>query len=998
MTNSSDFSDRREHLSAAKQALLEQRLRGQAGRESGLPGITRRPAGEPARLSFAQERLWFLQQLNPAGGAYHMHHTLRVRGALDLDALEESLNRMIARHEILRTSFAPEAGRLVQLVAPSLRLAVERIDRRDIPPAGRAAEIERLAVQAVQQPFELARLPLLRAAVATFEEADHALILVNHHIISDEWSTGVFWRELAAGYRDCLEKRPAPPPSLPVQYADFAGWQRAWLAEGRALDQLAYWKKQLAGELPLLQLPADHPRPAVQSFRGGLRRRAIPEAIAGRLETLARERGATMFMTLLAAFYALLYRYTGQADLLVGTPIANRSRPELENLIGFFLNTLVLRADLSGEPRFDDLLAQVRRVALEAFAHQDLPFERLVDEIRPKRDLSANPLFQVMFVYQENQVDAFRLPGLDLELLPIDGGFAKFDLTLFAGREDGNLTLAVEYSRDLFDGETIDRLLSHLVTLLEGIAANPDTPLGRLPLLSPAERTTLLVNWNDTAAPFPADTLIHELIEARAGAAPDQPAVLFAAERLTYRELNERANRLAHALQARGAGAGARIGLCLERSIDLPVAMLAILKAGGAYIPLDPSYPAERLAWMLADSGAEIVVTHRRLRERIPGGANRLLLIDADWQAIERFPAANPTRPVGADALAYIIYTSGSTGRPKGVPVSHRNLVHSTTAREAVYPEPVGRFLLLSSFAFDSSIVGLFWSLCQGGTLCLPRQREEQDVAAVARLIDRQQITHILCLPSLYELLLAYGGGEQLSTLATVIVAGEACPTAVVREHAARLPDAALYNEYGPTEGTVWSTVYRMPTPPLTGRVPIGRPIPNMQVYVLSPEREPQPVGVPGELFIGGAGLVAGYLNRPDLTAARFIPHPFSADPHARLYRTGDLARFRPDGNLEFLGRVDHQVKIRGYRLELEEIEAVLLEHPAVGQAVVIAREERANGSAAEPVAADPEALLARLQALDDGAAARLLAGVEQITDDEAELIIRREDARGEET
>lgn len=934
---------RRDALSDARRALLERRLSGQP---ASRPRIARRPPDQPARASFAQERLWFLDQLNPGSAAYNMHEAFRLRGSLDVSALERAANALVRRHEALRTSFQVVDGELIQVIAEDMPLRVARIDAR----GATAHEVGALAASAARHRFDLAAGPMLHIAVAELGDDDHALFVTLHHIASDEWSNGILWRELAALYSAERSGAPAALPALPIQYADYAHWQRGALGESALRAQREFWRAQLAGELPLLHLPADRPRPPVQRFHGGLVSRALDPALAAGVRQQSQHAGVTPFMTLLAAFDVLLHRYSGQGDIIVGTPIANRNSAETESVIGLFLNTLALRQRVSGEMRFSDLLAQVRETALGAYAHQELPFEQVVDELQLKRDLSHNPIFQVMFVHQQGAEAALDLPGVRVEPLFVDGGVAKFDLTLFVveGREE--MTAAIEYASDLFDAATIERMLGSYEAVLRSIVANSDQRVDQLALLDPSQRRQVLVDWNDADAPYPTDRCIHALIEDAAVKAPHAPAVIGPGGQLSYAELDGRAEQLAHYLRSCGVRDGAPVGLCVQRSLEMIIGIVGILKAGGAYVPLDPAYPADRLAHALDATGAAVILTQAGVRDALPPMAARVIRLDADWAEIARGAAARDG--VAADApaaarpeqLAYIIFTSGSTGQPKGVPVTHRNLVASTTARFTYYPDPVGRFLLLSSVAFDSSVAGIFWALCQGGALVLPEHKQEQDVAAIAESIARHSVTHTLCLPSLYDVLLDYAAPGQLDTLKVVIVAGESCRPDLPRKHDRCLPGTALYNEYGPTEGTVWCTAYRIPSGEDRRSVPIGRPIPNARSYILDHTLAPVPIGVAGELYIGGAGVVAGYWKRPDLTAQRFVefdPAPYG--PRERLYKTGDLARWLPDGTIEFLGRTDRQVKIRGFRVELEEIESVLAQHPAVSEAVVVAQPNAAG-------------------------------------------------------
>jgi amino acid adenylation domain-containing protein/non-ribosomal peptide synthase protein (TIGR01720 family) len=913
-------------------------------------GGSRRPKAPPIEpvgerkglpLSFAQQRLWFLHQWDPASAAYNTLAPIHLSGTLHETALARALAEIVRRHEALRTTFLAVDGSPVQVIHPHHPLALETLDLESMPPSEREAEARRLAREEAQRPFDLAQGPVLRARLLRLGGNDHVLLLGIHHIAFDGWSIGVLVRELATLYTAFSTGLPSPLPELGIQYADFAHWQRRWLSGEAMEEQVAYWRQRLGGVAPL-DLPTDRPRPPAQTFNGAHRAFLLPAPLCERLRALSREEGSTLFMTLLAAFQALLHRYSGQTDIAVGSPIAGRNRAETEGLIGFFVNTLVLRTDLSGDPTFRELLARVRETCLGAYAHQDVPFEKLVDELAPDRDLARPPLFQAMFVLQNAPGGDLQLPGLALGTLDVDIPTAKFDLTLFLAEGPDGLGGSVEYNTDLFDAATIERLLRHFEALLEGGIADPDRPVSRIPILGEPERRQLLVDWNGTRAePLPG-RCVHEAFEAQAEKTPEAMAVAFEGERLTYRGLNERANRLAHHLRRLGVGPDTLVGVCLERTHEVVVAILAVLKAGGAYVPFDPGYPPERLAFMLQDARVGVLVTQKSLLGALPPSpAGHTLCIDGGREAIQRESAANPDTGVTVRNLAYVIYTSGSTGKPKGVLVDHANLANSTAARRHGYKDAVGRFLWLSPFAFDSSVAGLFWTLCDGGALVVAPSAVAGDPERIAALLDEAEASHLLCTPSLYRLIMAAAPDHRLASLRTVIVAGESCPPELARDHFTRLPHAALFNEYGPTEATVWCCVARVrPEDGGKNRVPIGRPIANARLYVLDPAGEPVPVGVPGELHVGGAGVARGYLNRPDLTAERFVPDPFAGRAGARLYRTGDLVRHRPDGELEFLGRLDHQVKIRGYRIELGEVEAALASQPGVREALATVRED----------------------------------------------------------
>jgi len=676
----------------------------------------------------------------------------------------------------------------------------------------------------------------------------------------------------------------------------------------------------------------------MQSYSGAHEALLFSESLTRSLKELSQHADVTLFMVLLAAFSTLLYRDSGQRDILIGTPIANRNRAETENLIGFFINTLILRTRFSDQMTFRQLLAQVREMALEAYAHQDLPFEKLVEELQPERTLSHSPLFQVMLDLQNAPMRDMRLQGLRLTELPFDSQMAKFDLTLTVFETDRRLSGALEYNTDLFDAVTVQRMVQHFERLLKAAVSNPDEQVSRLSLLTDDKRQQILFEWNDTQVENESVLCIHELFEQQVSATPEAFALVLKDQRLTYRELNERANKLAHHLRRLGTAPEDLVGVCMERSVEAIVAILGVLKAGCGYLPLNPQQPPDRLSFMLAHARVKVLLTQEHLRLAIRNSI-QVVCLDKEWLAIEEESVENPQSKVLVDQAAYLIYTSGSTGKPKGVLVSHRNLVHSTFARLRYYQEPLESFLLLSPFAFDSSVAGLFWTLCEGGILVIPEEESHRDPAYLAELIAQHSVSHLLALPSFYELILRQARAGHLTSLRTVIVAGEPCPFELVQRHAESLPQAALFNEYGPTEATVWSSVHRCDSNVRQRSVPIGRPVTNTQIYVLGPQLEPVPVGITHEVYIGGDGLARGYLNHPDLTAERFVPNPFSAKPGARLYKTGDLARFLADGKIEYVGRNDFQVKIRGYRIELGEIEVALAQHPDVREAVVLARE-----------------------------------------------------------
>jgi amino acid adenylation domain-containing protein len=896
--------------------------------------IPRRPDAGPCRLSFGQERIWFFEQLEPGTDVYHVSAAMRLTGPLNLGAMRASVGEILRRHESLRTVFEAVEGVPVQFAVGVNELPIAEIDLRDSPPEAREAEALRLADEEVRRPFDLARGPLLRCAIYRLAEEEHVAVLVMHHIASDGWSLRVLIEDLGALYDAFAAGRPSPLAEPPIQYADFAHWQREWL-QGEVLEtQLAYWERQLEGAPATSSIPPDFPVLPARTFRGARQSMVLPAGLGERLGELSRQEGVTLFMLLLAAFATLLHRYTGEEDIVVGTPIANRNRVETENLIGFFVNTLVMRADLAGDPSFRELLRRVREVALGAYAHQDLPFERLVLHLRPERDLSLAPLFRVLFALQNAPAGKLELSALSLTPLETGRAVAKFDLFMAMSEDERGLGAAVEYNTDLYEAQTIGRLLEHFRALLESIASDPARPLSSLALLTEAERRALVGQGAPAATAYEREVPVQRLFERQAERVPQNVAVEFGGRRLSYAELNERANRLAHHLRGLGVGPEVLVGVFAERSIEMLTATLAVLKAGGAYVPLDPSYPAERLAFMLEDSRVGVFLAGRDLRDSLPAHPARVVLLDEGSEEVMRESAENPPCVVGADHLAYVIYTSGSTGKPKGVQVSHGALVNFLNSMRAE-PGMDGRDALLAvtTLSFDIAGLELYLPLTVGARVVLADGETAADGERLLRLAERG-ITVMQATPTTWRLMLEAGWPEGLRLKA--LCGGEALP----RELAARLVgrSTSLWNMYGPTETTIWSTVYKIEG--ADAAVLIGRPIANTQVYILDRGLNPVPPGVAGELYIGGDGVARGYLRRPDLTAERFVPDPFGGVPGARLYRTGDLARYRDGGDIECLGRIDQQVKVRGHRIEPGEVETVLARHPSVREAVVIARGE----------------------------------------------------------
>ena len=885
-------------------------------------------------LSFAQQRLWFLDQLEPGTAVYNIPDTHYFFGPLNLDALERSLSELIRRHETLRTTFQSPKGEPVQVIAEAQPQKLEITDLSHLPEPERDAEAGRMADEAAEKPFDLTRGPLFRFRLLKLAEDKHILLVNMHHIISDGWSVGVLARELAALYEAYNAGKSSPLPELTIQYADFAVWQRKWLQGETLGTQLAYWREQLGGELPVLDLLTDRPRPAMQTYRGSSVDLELGLEITERLKQIGRESGATLFMTLLAGFNVLLWRYTQQREILVGSPIANRNRTDIEGLVGFFVNTLVLRSKLSPEITFRNLLAQVRETTLGAYGHQDVPFEKLVEELQPERSLSRQPLFQVLFTLQSSE--GITLDGLESGWMSTKRETAKFDLSLFMGELENGLSSWLSYNSDLFDQATVARMLKHFYTLLEEIAANPDARLSELSLMTSEERAQL-EQWNQTQTNYERDKCVHQLVELQAARQPEAIAVVQGEKQFNYDELNRRANQLAHYLRAHGVGLETRVGVLMERSADWIVALLGILKAGGVYVPLDGSYPVKRLSFMLEDAEIRLLLTEKG-QPQIE--AAEVVYLDKGWEWLESESAENPENVTQAEDLAYLMYTSGSTGQPKGVGVPHRAINRLVSNTNYVKFDESDRVAQISNASFDAATFEIWGALLNGSRVMVLEKEMVLSAEELRKQLVEQQISVMFLTTALFNQT-ALSSPETFASLKYMVYGGDVVDPRAVRRVLEEGKPQHLINGYGPTEGTTFTTFYEAQDADIeAGVIPIGKPLSNTEVWVLDQQSRMVPVGVAGELFIGGDGLARGYLGRPELTAEKFVPHPYSSEAGARLYRTGDLVRYRSDGNIEFLKRMDQQVKVRGFRVELGEIESSLNQHWAVDESVVVDRKD----------------------------------------------------------
>jgi len=929
-----------DNLTADEREILEYMLQNEQQSKSAESGIPLCDHTAEAALSFGQLRSWLVHELNKEQASPYdtLTFNLHARGTLNVDALKRSLAEIVRRHEVLRTTYVLKGDEPVQVIGEA-RSTLEQEDLSGLPEAERECRLHELLQEAKDTLFDLAAGPLFRTRLICLGKTEHVLIMIMHHIIFDGWSNGLLMRELILLYENFAAGRPSPLPELPIQYRDFSVWQRNWLQGDVLQKHLGYWSEQLA-ELPALELPTDHPRPAVLTFNGASETLLLPQKLSTAVINLSKNHGVTLYMTMLSALGLLLHRYSQQDDIGIGIVIANRDREELQGLIGFFLNTLVMRLDFTGDPSFLELLERVKSTSLDGYAHQHLPFEKLVEEMQVERETNRTPLFQVsFFMIEAADTEPLKVKDLELNPITVEGHTTRFDLEVYITKRPTSLSLGFEYNTDLFEAKTIHRMLAHYQNLLASIVENPEKRLHEIQLLSKNEHEQTLVEWNTTLTDYPLNKTVYELFEDRVLTNAKAQAVVYGEHTLSYSELNVRANRLAHFLRAQGVEPGVIVGICLERSQEMVIGLLAILKAGGAYLPLDPVYPVERLSFMLKDSGAAVLLSRTNLPAGLATPDIKVVCLERNAQAIAAQSDKNVTVTSGSDDLAYVIYTSGSTGKPKGVQVLHRSLVNflCSMAREPGLNEQ-DTLLAVTTLSFDIAGLELYLPLIQGARLVLASRDQAADGLALAKLITAGGVTVMQATPATWRLLLA--SGWEGSPVLKILCGGEALSRDLAEALLQRC--AELWNMYGPTETTIWSTKYRVTHG--TGPVPVGHPIDNTRVYIMDDHLNPVPVGVCGNLYIGGDGLAKGYLNRSELTAEKFIADPFSNENNARLYKTGDLARYRADGAIDYLGRSDNQIKLRGFRIELGEVESALALHPDIEAVVAIVRDDVEKG------------------------------------------------------
>jgi amino acid adenylation domain-containing protein len=897
--------------------------------------------------SFAQQRLWFLDQLDPETAAYNLPRAFRITGPLNTEILTQAFQMVVERHSCLRTVFDSVEGEARQIVLSEFEVKIPVVDLTGIPLQERESEALRIASEEGKKPFDLSEGPLLRPLLVRLNPEKHFLVLVIHHIVTDGWSIALLFREVTKIYAALVKNETPELPALTLQYAEYAQWQREYMSGDLLKSEIEHWKHKLAGAQTLLDLPTDHGRPSNHSWHGATEEISLDSSILAKLKALAQAESSTLFMLTMAAFQALLWRYTNQESILIGTPIAGRSEIEIENMIGLFVNTLVFRADFTHSLSFRELVQQTRSFALEAYNHQDVPFEKLVEELIPQRSLETHPLFQVMFTFQNIPKQVFEIPGLKIKEMAFEAGIAKFDLSVEVW-ENSEFHCQFEYNTDLFEQSTIRRMLAHFEKLLSAVVENPDLAVARIPIMSSEERQKVLVDWNRTGADYPRDLLLHRAFEHQVLASPDATALLFAGKTWSYRQINDQANRLSHRLIESGVGAGSLVGIFLERSPEMVIALLGVLKAGGAYVPLDPAYPIERLKFLIEDAALSSIVTHSSIKTELPSNAQNVVVLDTSNDDLSNHDlnddlsdeaGSNPAVSVSSDQRAYVIYTSGSTGVPKGVEGTHRASLNRFSWMWRTYPFKTGEVCCQkTNLGFVDSIWEIFGPLLAGVPNVIIPQEAVRDPEEMLEVLARERVTRIVLVPSLLRTLLDHEPNLQtrVPDLRLWSCSGEILPADLAKRFHEAFPEATLLNIYGSSEVAADVTCHQYSGREITSSVAIGRPISNTQVYLVDECGEPAAIGIRGQIFVGGDNLARGYLNRPELTAERFVANWLAPDLSPRLYRTGDLGRYRGDGEIEYLGRVDNQVKLRGLRIELGEIESVLVAHEEVREAVVI--------------------------------------------------------------
>ncbi len=896
-------------------------------------------------LSFSQQSMWFYSQITKANPVFNISNAVKMSGTLHKEILIKSLKEVIARHESLRTTFKNVDGSPVQVINPSVEVTLPEMDLRHIPQKEQEQYLNKCLKEEARFIFNLEKGPLFRFCLFVTGENEYVYSMVIHHIISDAWSNAIFVGELFRFYEAILKGENLKLPELPIQYSDYSFWERDWL-KGEALEELmSYWRKQLANPITI-QLPTDFPRPKVQTYEGGFEPLSISKSLTERLKAICNKEGTTLFMIILAAFQTLLYRYSNQTDIFTGTVVANRNRNEVKELVGFFMNTLVLRSDFDGNPSFIEVLRKLKNMTLDAYTYQELPFDKLLEELKPERDVSRTPLFQTMLIFHNTQKVELELPGLKMKQIDVESGMAPFDLRLQLAEAEDEIKGGFDYNSALFKNSTIKRLGVHLLNVLEAISLVPEEKVSDIVLLTQEEQNQILMEFNSTKGDYPRDRLIHEFFEENAFNYPENVAAIFENQHLTYLELNEKSNQLARLLRAKGVQRDSIIGIMLERSIEMIIGIMAIEKAGGAYLPIDPHYPKDRINYILEDSGVNLLLSHRKFSSiEVNENINRIFLED---QSLYEGDSSNLQRITEPQNLSYVIYTSGSTGKPKGTLIEHHSLVNRLNWMQKRYPIGSKDIILQKTpFTFDVSLWEMFWWSMKGARVCFLEPGAEKDPGMIVKAIEKNAITVLHFVPSMLNSFLEYindtGEVERIASLKQVFASGEALTPAQVRLFKRLLAKngTKLANLYGPTEATVDVSYFDCITTEDLDIIPIGKPIDNIKLYIMDNKMHLQPIGVAGELCIAGEGLARGYLNRPELTDDKFVPN--TLEPNKKLYRTGDLARWREDGNIEYLGRMDFQVKIRGLRIELGEIERVLQDNPAVKECIVTAWEKQSG-------------------------------------------------------